>query len=393
MEQKTRKTNEAPHNSVLDFNASWPLRFVYLGYLIGIWFGQRSTESFVVSAKFSSASYYLISRLVGIPFTAIVYNLGKLIFAKIAGYQVIYFKLLGFTFDYTEEKMKVRFDIRDIRDVALQFAPKGEDTKKNPHLLFAGGFIAEAVLVVATLIVFLVLSLKASDYSTPKIVGYTMLFATLFGFSIPLYELLPFRQDKPTDRFNILVTASSEDKAAYNLVQINKKRELQGLDYLLPSFEDYESFYKARTLYGLYLSHLYSSQLEKANQTLSERRYLKKFYNDDDRYLEPVESLYLRYLIGDEAGADRIYLTRKSDDKKISRVPQLLSNYRTALEILGRITKDRESILKLNEQFKKAVNEHPNASIRVKKEKELYLSIYQEIAKKEALLHLPEFTF
>lgn len=393
MEQKERKLNEAPHNSVRDFNASWPLRFVYLGYLIGIWFGQRSTESFVVSNTFSSRTYYLISRLVGIPFTAIIYNLGKFIFAKIAGYELILFKFLGFTIDCTGEKKKITFSIRGIMDVAAQYAPKDDDTKKKPGLLFAGGFIAEAIFVVIALIVFLAFSIRANDRSAAKITGYTRLFSALFGFVIPLYELLPFRQDKPTDRFNILVTKTAEDKEAYNIVQINKKRERMGLDYRIPSFKEYESFYKARTLYGSYLSYLYASQLEKANQVLAERRYLKKYYNDDDRYLEPSESIYLRYLIGDEAGADKIYLMRKSDDKKIARTPQLLSNYRVALEILGHITKDRDSIEKLNQQFKTAVESFKGDSVRVKKEKELYLSVYKEVAKKEEILHLPEFNF
>lgn len=393
MEQKERKTNEAPHNSVLDFNASWPLRFVYLGYLIGIWFGQRSTESFVISNNFSSMSYYLISRLVGIPVTALIYNLGKYFFAKIAGYKLIFVRFLGFLIDCTEEKKKVSFNIRNIRDVAAQYAPKDEDTKKNPSLLFAGGFIAEAILVVAILVIFLAVSITANDRSAAKIAGYTLLFSALFGFVIPLYELLPFRQDKPTDRFNLLVTKSTEDKEAYNIVQINKKKERMGLDYLVPSFKDYESFYKARTLYGTYLSYLYASQLEKANQVLSEMRYLKKFYNDDDRYLEPSESIYLRYLIGDDAGADKIYLTRKSDDKKISRTPVLLSNYRVALEILGFITKNRDEIDKLNQQFKSAVESYKNPSNRVKKEKELYLAAYKDVAKKEEILHLPEFNF
>ena len=127
MEQKERKTNEAPHNSVLDFNASWPLRFVYLGYLIGIWFGQRSTESFVISNNFSSMSYYLISRLVGIPVTALIYNLGKYFFAKIAGYKLIFVRFLGFLIDCTGEKKKVSFNIRNIRDVCLLYTSDAAD--------------------------------------------------------------------------------------------------------------------------------------------------------------------------------------------------------------------------------------------------------------------------
>ncbi len=36
MEEKKKK--ECPRNSILDYNLSWGLMLVYLGYLLGIWF-------------------------------------------------------------------------------------------------------------------------------------------------------------------------------------------------------------------------------------------------------------------------------------------------------------------------------------------------------------------
>lgn len=378
MEEK--KTKVCPRNSILDYNLSWGLIVVYLGYLLGIWFAQQSTKDYIPGG-FTGAPYFLVAILIGLVFTFLFYNAGKIIFAHIAGYRVSYVKLLGFLINKSGDKTKVKFDILSIFDLSLQFTPKDDDVKKNPKLIFLGGFIAEFIIVAASLVIFFVLGLNQVK-TTRAAVGWTSLFTMLYGFLTPLYEILPFRQDCPTDIFNVLVTSKPEDKIAYNVVCINRKNEHAGKELMPYQFESYDSFYRARVLYVNYLDDLYASRLEKAFNTLEQMHYYSKYLNDTDRYIPNAETVYLRYLVDDVSGADQAYLATKKDDKKSVTNPETLSDYRTAVLVAGFITCDAEKIKEITEKFNKllATYEQPYSK-RVLKEQELFNAALAKIEK------------
>lgn len=389
MEQKPQKSKECPRSSILDFNLSWVLMLVYLGYLLGIWFAQQATISYIPSS-YSNTAYFLISALCGIVLTFVLYNLGKILFAKISGYQLIYMNFLGFNFERNANGgMSFRYDIMSFFDVGMQFSPKDDDVNKNPKKIFWGGFIMELLIIAAALLIFF-LNLD-SGRTTRSAIGWTFLFSMSYGFLTPLYEILPFRQDNPTDMFNLLSVATKEDMIAYNIVQINKKRELTGENFLTYEFENYESFYKARVLYPNYLEHLYASRLEKAFNVLENMKYYNKFYNDNDRYIPFQETIYLRYVVDDENGADQVYLSMKKDDKRLVTSPSNLADFRTALLVAGFISQDKERVLDVCKDFDELIQsfgEQP--STRVVKEKELFNSGYRKIMKAKPSLELPE---
>ena len=145
----------------------------------------------------------------------------------------------------------------------LQFAPKDDDVEKKPKLMFFGGLIFEVILLALSLI-FLFAFCINHEKSGIADFGWTFLFCVCYGFVTPLYELTPFRQDYPTDMFNLLMTRTDEDRKAFNTYQINKRRELSGEDFLVLEVENYDSFYKFQNLYYAYLRDLYESKLEKA---------------------------------------------------------------------------------------------------------------------------------
>lgn len=379
MEQK-HTSKECPRTSILDFNFSWVLMIVYLGYLLGIWFAQQESQEFI-PANFSGIPYFLTAALGGVILTFALYNAGKILFARIAGYQISSMKLLGFIFERNASgKLAFRYDILSFFEAGLQFAPINDDIKKKPTLIFVGGFITEAVIIALTLLFFFLYFNQVK--TTGAAVGWTALFFMLYGFLTPLYEVLPFRQDTPTDMFNLLVVHSEEDIIAYNVVMINKKRELTGEDFMTYEFESYESFYKSRVLYANYLNHLYASRLEKAFSVVEQMKYFNKFYNDYDRYIPYEETIYLRYLIDDENGADQCYLSMKKDDKKLVTSPSLLSDYRTALLVSGFISLEKERVLDVCKSFDTLYATFgENPSKRVLKEKEFFESAYKKIQK------------
>ena len=377
-------------NSILDHNASWVLMFVYLGYLIGIYFAQRATYTAgVLTSDISTYSYFLVSMIVGLVVTCILYNLGKVIFASLAGYRVVYFEILGIVFNQADpKKTHVSFHISNVFDLALRFAPKDDDTKKNPRLIFFGGYAMEVMILIVSIVIFFVLGF-GKPRGTITNVAYYVLFSMLYGFLTPLYELLPFRQDYPTDMFNLIVTASKEDQEAYNIYSINRRRELSGEDYLLKTYPDFGSFYKAHLIYPLYLDDLYASRLEKAYEDLSKMKYYSKYYLEEERYLAPSEMVYLKYLIDDKDGASKAFFDMKSDDRKSLVKAPLFSNYRMVILVDSYIHNSLDSLKDLLASMKKRMEEYDVSSHRVEKEIELSKKAL-ELAKKNPNITFPE---
>ena len=373
------KTKKQADSALLDFNASWITMVIYIAYLGGMIFLQR----FVFNSIFSSGNefnYYvfiIVSFLVGILLSLFIYNGSKILGAKLSGYKVVYTKFLGFTIDNSKEKRQVSFNIMDIGDMMMRFSPIDDDIKKNPRKIFYFGLIGEAILFVVLLILFFVLGLK-KEANITSFIGYMSLFAGIYSLIMVLYEFIPFRQDKPTDFFNLMMTKTEEEKECFNIFAVNFKRELTGEDFLVPDYNEFISYYPVHTLYYVYLNYLYVNELEKAASTLEEMKKNIKKFDENERYLPQMESMYLRYLIEDVAGADKVYLTLKSEDKSNIIHPQDLGDYRTAIAVFHYISKDNDSYKKAVSDFDKKVKNCVQSK-RVEKEKELFESMKASI--------------
>ena len=367
--------------TLLDMNASWPLLVVYLGYLIGMYFLQQSLLS-NLSGTANAYAYVFLTLIIGLALTFLVYNAGKILFARIAGYQVSYVKCFGLIGEKFEGKLKFRFDVLSLLDVGLSFAPVDDKLDRNPLLTFLGGFTFEIVLLAVGFGLFFGLG-------QTSLIGSAALTALLYGFIIPLYELMPFRQDYANDMYNILMTAKPDDRKAYNIVKINELREFAGDDFLVPDFSDYDSYYKVQTLPYLFLSQLYANELEKAVGTLSTIKYLDKDMPDDKKYFADKENVYLRFLTGDLDGANRIFLNVKSDYRKQIRTPYYLADYRVALIVCAFIARDKELLDSLFKDYRKLTKRLPS-SPRVEKEKALFAQVYETIKKNDPNQYLPK---
>lgn len=385
-----RKTELAPKKALLDRNLSWPLMIVYLGYIIALYFVQRMTyEQSYLTAEMNVFLYYILAILGGVVVTFLIYNLGKIIAAKVGGYHVSYIRILGMQFDRIDGKLKFSYNILGFFTIALQFSPNDDDVEKKPLPIFLGGYIAEIILAALALVMFFVFSVGKNPSVTNNI-GWTVFFGFAYGFIIPLYELLPFRQDYPTDMVNIMLTKSNEDKIAFNVYQINQERELNGKDFLVQDFDNYESFYKAHCLYPHYLQCLYESKLEKAYAVLGEMKYFGKYNLDDDRYLAPGEYIYLKYLINDIDGASKAFFEMKRDDRVGITKPNVLSFYRIGLLVLAYTNAEHDKIKAMIAEFDKVLETFPEPSKRVEKEKLFFNNAYNKIRKEKPELSLPE---
>ncbi len=367
------------NSSLLNFNASWITMLIYIIYLGGMIFLQRYIYNSIFNGV-SGLNYYVfifVAFLIGVIFGAIMYNLFKILGAKISGYEIIYSSILGFVKDHPNKK--TTFKVLSVADFSLKFAPKDNDLKKNPRKIFWFGLIGEVIFFAIGLIMFFVMSLnKKADVTS--FIGYMGLFASIYSLIMPLYEFIPFRQDKPTDFFNLANTKSDDEVKCYNIYHANLRNELTGDDFIVPDLDEYVSYYPVHTLYYVYLDKLYKNELEAAATILDKMKSNLKKFDENERYLPLMESMYLRYLIGDVSGADKVYLTMKGEDKSNVIHPQELGDYRTAISIFHYISKDSESYKKACDEFEAKANSLKQSN-RVLKEKELFNAVKTSIEK------------
>jgi len=385
-EKRTVLTETKAKKTFLDTNASWPLMIIYLGYLIGMFYTQRITTEYL-PAGYNTYLFTFMPLIFGILITFLVYNLGKIISANIAGYKLIYIKFLGFLFNMSGKETKVTFRIENILDVAMQFTPKDDDVKKNPRLIFVGGFIAEIVLLAISLTLFFLFGFKNTG-TVKAVIGWASLFAFAYGFVISIYEILPLRQDYPTDMFNLLVTKTKEDQLAFNVVHINKNRELNNTDFLTQEFEDYDSFYRSQVLYDNYLNAFYDDDNQNAKKFLALMQTYAIHLPEEERYLYVAEAIYTLFINNQAAVADKKYLNLTSDDKKAAVRPTRLSGYRTALLIYGNISSDKDRINELLKDYHENYDTLKTSSKRIIKEKELFAEAYAKLKKDKPGLNL-----
>lgn len=374
----------------LDYNVSWILLFVYLAYLLGMFFFQQSASGHVLPS-FQGVPFYLFGALVGFLLTFILYNFGKFFFAKLTGYEVLFFKFLGVYGYRINGKLQVKFSFKYFLEFRMQFVPVNDDVEKNPTMIFAGGLIVEAIFAIICLILFFTLGLL-NDGNSLATLGWTALFMLLYGFVIPLYELMPFKQDLPNDMYNLINTKNPLDKKAFNIYQINKKKEFFCDQYLTVDFEDYNSYYRAKCLIGNYYDDLYASRLEKAFNVLEMMRYNHKFFDAEDSYLYSREIIFLKYFINDEQGADTYCMTLSKDDRRNILNPSYLSDYRTGILLQGFAVGEPEKVLSMlysfNELFTRFSQEPSN---RLLKEREMVDAAYEKVRQARPLYNLPSF--
>lgn len=368
-------------NEFWDFNASWITMVIYVAYLGGMIFLARYYFNSTMNPNDNYYVFLFILFLIGLAGSALLYNVFKIAVSKIAGFKVVYFRILGILFDHSGKKTRCSYDVTKFDQMELKFAPENGDTKKNPAPVFLGGLLGELLFIGAALGIYF--GVKNSN----SFVSGAALFAMIYGLVIPLYEFMPLRQDNPTDLFNLVMTKNMEQRTAFNIVSLNRENELSGKDFLFARFED-TSYYPIHVLYTVYLDDLYQNRLEEAVKDLKKLKKYSFRLDEGEHYLPDSESIYIHYICDDENGAEKIYM-KMNGDKHSATNPSLLSDYRTAIMIEGFISSDKEMLTKTITGYKKKI-QGLEKSPRVEKEEAMFEQAYKKIREKKPNLKLPE---
>ena len=376
MDEDQKKNKKTDNRKLIDYNCSWGTMLLLILYIGAIFFIQREvfTKQRVLSNQFA---FHLLSLLLGVVIVTVLHNICKIIGAYIGGYKILYFNCFGLRIENHENKLKVKFSLSldYLLTTSLRFVSKDEKEERNPLPIFLSGFAGDLLFIGICLLIFFL-----NNPQKGTLLSYYSIYVLLYGLSVTLYELLPVRQDEANDMYNIIRTHNEEDRIAYNLYYINISREMNGKDPIRHDFENYESFYRSQILYFNYLDKLYDNKLEEGLNYIKTLSEVEGYVPDNDKFLSSVELIYLRYLVGDEAEADKLFLSLKGDSKSSCLKENRLSVYRTSLLLHLYVIKDKQKIQIVINNFKKLLYTIDNRdSKRVVEEKKRFLESYQKV--------------
>ncbi len=358
----SNKTSQPTENkkkrSFLDINLSWVVLILIVGlialfaYLNNTFIYTNNGISVSGSSNNTGVSIGLnvASCAIGVILSFVFYNLSKIIGAKLGGYTIQSIEVFGLTWTRINEKYVFSFKLAQILDFHLTF--KANDIEKSkPAMLFFFGHILNVVLVAVLAVAGYFMGHASETANSLTAFGGVVLGSTLYALLIPIYEILPIKSDSDPDMYAFIRTLGKDNKKAFNLLTVEKAKMQSNEDFIDPDFEDYDSYYKARTLIYKYLNHLYREESDKAIAVLKQALYFSNYLSLDEQYFINGEKIFIYLLTGNEKAANKNYYLLKRENRKELSLPNYLPQFRTALIVSGIIMNDEEIVLDIVDNF------------------------------------------
>ena len=182
----------------------------------------------------------------GILLSAILYELGHIVGAKIGGYAIESVNILGFCFYKRDGKRKFKFSTFEglTGETKIEFK---DDQKKEPNptpfLLFGALFMF--VLLVAVIILFIVFNNLANGVKTDPLAraAYFLLVIGVIGAMALVYNIFPAQLDTVNDGYRLTLVANPKNKEAFNeLLRVQKAIEKGEKDVEVKTFDTITNF-------------------------------------------------------------------------------------------------------------------------------------------------------
>lgn len=212
-------------------NLSWPL-YIFLVAACCL-FAKLLFDGLGINTSYDlEMSIYVFDVLIfvyGIVTCFIVYLLGKAIFAKIAGFNILYFNLGIIGFKKEKGKFKIYWGGKENYACKVEIIPN-PTKKQNITLALFGGTITSLIAVALTYT--LVFALNAS-----ATMRFFFILSSVFYFLALIGYMLPIRLDNINDGFRLLLIKKYNLKETYlrnqrNLEALyNDEKEIEYFDY------------------------------------------------------------------------------------------------------------------------------------------------------------------
>ncbi len=327
-------------------------------------------------SKFSSDNimlFTIVTVVIGYLLNTIIYELGHLIFGKIAGYRLLEFNLFGLAFKKQQGQLKFGLSAFENIGGKTTMVPKSEKAKPILYL-FGGGILY--VIVSAALFAFALSSKDLGD------ITWGIFIIIAIGMVIIVYNLLPLRMDSYTDGFIIrmLVTRKGSVKAYHdNLLQEEAlNNDIEQLK--LVEYEDYANTFEAQSLIYKYYYYIHHDQFEDAEKTADMIIKVSSYLLDEsigEAY--SAKAYFILMNKGVEETNKFLWEIKKAERNFISSSSQF-QTMKSALGIVGLIDNNFDEYDYIMHKFDK-VKDHYRYQARIEDEMKMINAVLEKIKK------------
>ena len=368
-------------------NWAWPFFILVLAYIVGIAVG--AMKSYTGGTTGANVGFLVATFFLGSLLGVVIYNLGKGLGARIAGYRLAYLCISGLCWDGSRAAHRFYFDGSQFLEIHSRYVPVDDNVDRDPLLMHITGLVIWAVVFVVFIVVGMV-AVKSADLANVK---WGMVYGAAFSGDYVIYQLCPFRQDYPSDIFALASTRKPEERRAYNIYYYNRGNEFADVEMLVPDFESYDSYWKARTLIYVFRSHLYvSSEIEEALSTFTKLHQVSAYLNEEEKAQIAGERLFVLLLLKDRAGADSLFIELPKTIKGEVVRSETLSSFRTSLLVSGVIVGREDTAIDNVKTMLKILPAEAN-STKLKTERRYYKLAYDSVKAVKPSFRLPELNF
>ena len=351
--------------------------FIYLvAVLIAFLLGQQV----VVEAASLFASniwlYSIGSVLGGYIIGVLVYETGKLIFGKIAGYRLVKFNLFGLCFTKQKDKTKVGFEGFEGFGGKVLMAPKKENA--NTALLLLGGTIFSVIFAVGIIIGGYIFS---NALPNVEVVFYIILLVCVAILLVVILNVAPFLSDDIGDGFIFrLIHSKTVTKNDFHHLLRQQEALLTGKGELsLYECNFYNPVNSQILLFNCYY-HIDHSDDYSAKETIKKAFELKEHLTEQD--LSLFYSIHYYFVLSGEVTekvTDEYWGLEKSIRKVIAGSNRF-DTLKSALLVAAFVELSYDSYEYLTLQIEKLKNKY--SPLRAEKEDELIEKSLNIIEKK-----------
>lgn len=344
---------------------------------------EHSTNSGLESGYY--ILFVLIAIVVGIVFNGFMFELAHLLGAKIGGYIVTSFNVLGLCW-YKDNNNKIKFKFKSFDGLTgeTKIIPNEKSKKPSnpsPYLLF-GTLFYGVEIVLAVIFFSFVKDLK--DNLVLVNAGYFVLTVAVLGGMIYLYNILPFHLDATTDGYRLTMVSNPKNKIAFNeLLRVQNEIEKGNMNVEIKTFTEITNFTADLNLNKVYTlldkkeydeAEVLLDDIIKNKENIGEKVLLRaraqkiyinimnKTLDDAKKYYDECVPIQERRNISNDVSMPsiRAYLLMSGLlDKSKSECLIALNNVYKALKHVPTNRKEIEISL-FNEALQKVIDVHPS---------------------------------
>ncbi len=189
-------------------------------------YGLTVLRTHSMNTSMSPGLYFLYvfgSIVVGIIISAILFEVGHIIGAKIGGYKIIAVNILFLCLYKKDSKWKFGFKKFEGLTGETIILPKEDKVKdSNPSASYSISSLLLGLYIIAGVILFIVFNQLGVNNNAYYDVGYFILTTAIVGAVLLIYNIVPFELDTINDGYRLSLVRNPKNRNAFNRLLLTK---------------------------------------------------------------------------------------------------------------------------------------------------------------------------